>query len=419
MTNPIQLSIPVDRVERVQYMRRMFPQAKGRNLLEEWQGGRQQAMQLINAIDAEAYGRNRNFINGSVSKLSPYIRHGCVTISEVAEHVLKRFGQQAEKFISELAYKDFFRQNWYRHGKAIFSEMEPPKVELGYKDVPLFVQQGFTGLPCMDEVVRDLTNTGYVHNHARMWFAAYIVHWLKIDWRKAADWFESMLIDGDKASNHLSWQWVASSFSNKPYYFNHESLARFTGEKYCANCHVTCPFDNSYEGIYQQLFSDKTPTEAKVFPIEIVAKEAPSDQTKMFVLVHDEMLSPENSLLKLAMPKIFVFDTDAYANWPIKRLQFVADCLAELPEVQVWVGDLKQVLQQADVGQIISQNTPNLQFKAKLSAFKPIWQEEVKFTQAELSLQRLERFTRYWDKVGPEVMANANADSPQPEKITP
>lgn len=400
-------------------MRRMFPQAKGRNLLEEWQGGREQALLRVNAIDAMAYGRNRNFINGSVSKLSPYIRHGCVTISEVAEQVLKRFGQQAEKFVSELAYKDYFRQNWYRHGNAIFSEMEPPKVELGYKDVPPFVQQGLTGLACMDEVVRDLMNTGYVHNHARMWFAAYMVHWLKVDWRKAADWFESLLIDGDKASNHLSWQWVASSFSAKPYYFNHESLARFTGEKYCSNCHVACPFDNSYENIHRQLFSDKVPTTAKTFSVELVVKDAPSNKTKMFVLVHDEMLSPENPLLKLAMPKIFVFDTATYAQWPIKRLQFIADCLAELPEVEVWVGDLKDVLKRADVGQVISQNTPNLQLKGKLSAFKPIWQEEIKFTHAELSLKRLERFTRYWEKVGPEVMANANADSPTPEKITP
>jgi deoxyribodipyrimidine photo-lyase len=77
------------------------------------------------------------------------------------------------------------------------------------------------------------------------------------------------------------------------------------------------------------------------------------------------------------------------------------------------------VLKRADVGQVISQNTPNLQLKGKLSAFKPIWQEEIKFTHAELSLKRLERFTRYWEKVGPEVMANAKTDSPTPEKITP
>jgi len=105
----------------------------------------------------------------------------------------------------------------------------------------------------MDEVVRELINEGYVHNHARMWFAAYVVHWLKVDWRRAADWFESQLLDGDKASNHLSWQWVASTFSSKPYYFNKENLARFTGEKYCATCQIECPFDDSYENIHKKI----------------------------------------------------------------------------------------------------------------------------------------------------------------------
>ena len=93
----------------------------------------------------------------------------------------------------------------------------------------------------MDGFIRDLMLEGYVHNHARMWFAAYVVHWLKVDWREAADWFENYLLDGDKASNHLSWQWVASINSSKPYYFNKENLARYTGEKYCANCKNQLP----------------------------------------------------------------------------------------------------------------------------------------------------------------------------------
>lgn len=406
MVNPIRLSLPEDRDERINYMRRMFPQAKGRNLLQDWQGGRTEALSRVAKIDPASYGRNRNFINGSVTKLSPYIRHGCITTKELAEIVVKQFGQQAEKYLSEIAYRDYFRQNWYRHGNAVMSEMEVSKVMLGDRDLPMFVQQGLTGLVCMDEVVRELMNTGYVHNHARMWFAAYVVHWLKVDWRKAADWFETYLIDGDIASNHLSWQWVASSFSSKPYYFNRESLARFTGEKFCANCHVTCPFDDSYEKLHRKLFSDDIPKTVKVYPSEMVMKEAPSNMPKMAVYVHDEMLSPENPLLKLAMPKVFIFDEQMYSHWPIKRLQFMADCLAEMPEVEVWLGSTKEVLTHLEIGQIISQNTPNLNRKAKLAAFKPIWQEEAKFTNVDLSLKRLERFTRYWEKVSTEVLPN-------------
>ena len=175
--------------------------------------------------------------------------------------VQARFGKHAHKLAAELSYRDYFRQVWYRFGEAIMQPMESPKVGLGDKPMPDFIAQGFTGLVCMDEIVRQLQQHGYVHNHARMWFAAYVVHWLKVDWRQAADWFETQLLDGDTASNHLSWQWIASSFSNKPYLFNKENLIKFGGESWCQQCRVACPFEGSYEQLHQQLF-----TEAVVAP---------------------------------------------------------------------------------------------------------------------------------------------------------
>jgi len=87
MATSFKLILPSDRVERLQYIRRMFPQAKGRNLIDEWQGGRKQALARLSAVDANAYGRNRNFINGAVTRLSPYLRHGCITLKESVEHV--------------------------------------------------------------------------------------------------------------------------------------------------------------------------------------------------------------------------------------------------------------------------------------------------------------------------------------------
>ena len=404
MATSFKLTLPADRTERLQYIRRMFPQAKGRNLTDQWRGGRQEALRRLNEIDAVAYGRNRNFINGAVTKLSPYLRHGCITVKEAIDFVLQRHGQEAEKLISEFAYKDYWRQNWYRHGNGIFSDIEMPKVGLGDKDVPAYIQQGITGLPCMDEVIRDLMNEGYVHNHARMWFAAFLVHWLKVDWRKAADWFEMYLLDGDKASNHLSWQWVASTYSSKPYYFNKENLARFTGEKHCATCQTGCPFNDTYENLHQKLFAGVPIRPSKTYAVEMPDKMAMSNYSSVSVYVHDEMLSSVNPVMKLAMPKFFIFDETLYDKWPLKRIQFMADCLSEMRDVEVWLGDTSAVLQELGIGQIISQNTPNLQVKTLLSGFNPIWQDEAKLANVELSITRLQRFTHYWEKVGPEVL---------------
>ncbi len=406
MTKSFKLSIPAERTERLHYMRRMFPQASGASLSDNWCGGRQQALKRINTVDVEAYSRNRNFLNGSLSHLSPYFRHGCLTLKEASDNVCHRHGVQAEKFVQELAWRDYWRRVWYDLGDGIFSDIEDPKVALGDKLMPDFIRQGITGLPCMDGFIRDLTHEGYVHNHARMWFAAYVVHWLKVDWREAADWFENHLLDGDKASNHLSWQWVASLFSSKPYFFNKENLARYTGEKYCANCTVNCPFDASYEQLSEKLFANTAPAKAKAHRVIMPDRAPISIHRAIAVFVHDEMLSSAHPLLHKPMPKIFVFDEFLYGKWPLKRLQFLADCLSELQDVEIWIGDTRAVLNERGVGQVLTQDTPNRQLKALLEPFNPIWQPEVKFTDADISDRRLKRFSRYWELVKVELFGN-------------
>ena len=403
MPNAQKLTIPTDRVERLQYIKRMFPLATGAFLGDAWRGGRQEALRRLNTTDIEAYGRNRNFLNGAVSKLSPYLRYGCLTLRETSDNVQQRYGVQSQKFVEELAWRDYWRRVWYELGDAIFSDIEDPKVALGDRLLPDFIRQGITGLPCMDGFIRDLTLEGYVHNHARMWFAAYIVHWLKVDWREAADWFENNLLDGDKASNHLSWQWVASLNSSKPYYFNKENLARFTGEKYCVNCKVNCPFDDSYEAINEKLFAGGAAGVAKTHRVNLPPKDALSKHQAVAIYVHDEMISPSHPLLRRPMAKVFVFDDFLHSKWPLKRLQFIADCLNELQDVEIWAGDTREILKERGVGQVITQDTPNKQLKALLEPFNPVYQPEIKFAESEISEKRLKRFSRYWEKISTEL----------------
>ncbi len=403
MANVYKLTLSADSAERNQYMRRMFPQAVGASLSDKWRGGRSEAIRRLNTIDIKTYNRNRNFLNGGVSHLSPYFRYGCLTLKEASDHLRGRYGSEAKELIGQMAWRDYWRRVWYLRGSGIFSDIEPAKVPQGDKLMPDFIRQGITGLPCMDGFIRDLMHEGYVHNHARLWFAAYVLHWLKVDWREAADWFENYLLDGDKASNHLSWQWVASLFSSKPYYFNKENLARFTGEKYCTNCKVKCPFDASYEVLNEKLFMQAQDVPAKVSRINVLPKPAAPMHTAVAVYVHDEMLSAANPLLQKPMLKIFVFDDKLYAKWPLKRLQFVADCLSEMPGVEVWLGDTYSVLNERGIGQVVTQNTPNTLVKNLLEPFNPLWQPEAKFVDVEISEKRLARYSRYWEKVEPAL----------------
>jgi deoxyribodipyrimidine photo-lyase len=404
MTTPQKLNIPADRVERLHYIKRMFTQAAGPDLDKSLAGGRSHALARLHSVDAQSYARNRNFINGAVTQLSPYLRYGCLTLNETFAAIKTKFGVVGENLLMQLAWRDFWRQVWYANGDAIFSEIEAPKVGIAYAPLSDFVKQGNTGLPCMDAFVDELLSTGYMHNHARMWFSSYVVHHLKVDWREAADWFEAKLLDGDFASNHLSWQWIASTFSSKPYYFNKENLGRYTGEKYCSTCTAKCPFDDDYEVLKQRLFTEAPASDAKQYSNTPPLMHPPSGHTAVAVYVHDEMLSATNPLLNQPFPKIFIFDPQIYQDWPLARLQFIADSLSEMMHVEVWVGDTYEVLMQRAVGKVISQDTPNLKVKQLLSAFTTKWQPVPKLANVELSAKRLLRYSRYWEKVGPVLL---------------
>ncbi len=415
------LVLPSDHHERLHYVKRSFSIANNasfsgakssQDLRLSWRGGRSEALAKMHSINAVAYNKNRNFLNGAVTRLSPYLRHGCLTLNEAFDFAKAKFGQDAEKLLFEFAWRDYWRQVWYAEGDAIFSEMEPPKVAISHAPLSDAVMQGKTGLPCMDGFIQELLMYGYVHNHARMWLASYIVHHLKIDWRAAADWFEAHLLDGDIASNHLSWQWVTSTFSSKPYFFNKENLSRYTGEKYCVSCKVECPFDASYEVLNERLFNKTLVPIAKQYSITSLPKMSPSVHSASAVFVHDAMLSPANPILKQPFPKFFVFDPQIHGAFSLNRLQFIADCLAEIPSVEVWIGATYDVLTQRGVGRITTQNIPNLKIKALLEPFSPVWEREPKFVDVEISSKRLKRFSRYWEKVGPLVLGDANYRKP-------
>ena len=101
-------------------------------------------------------------------------------------------------------------------------------------------------MPVVDEAVRTLYATGMLHNHARMWLASYVVHVRKVHWRCGADWLYGHLLDGDLASNHLSWQWVAGTGSRKPYLFNADNVARYAPASWHSPGSV---IDTSYEAL--------------------------------------------------------------------------------------------------------------------------------------------------------------------------
>lgn len=182
------------------------------------------------SVNPWSYARSRNAIEGAVSRLSPYITHGFLSLSNVLANVANKHAVNFEnKFVSELGWREYFQHVWRHKGDAIFDSLHAgPVPERVYSlALPADVRYAHTGVPVIDMAVKSLYSDGYLHNHARLWLASYLVHIRKVHWRVGADWMYGHLLDGDLASNHLSWQWVAGTGSRKPYLFNAQNVSKY------------------------------------------------------------------------------------------------------------------------------------------------------------------------------------------------
>ncbi|AKG21683.1 FAD-binding domain-containing protein [Calothrix sp. 336/3] len=252
-----------NREELIAYIREQFPEAvKFDHQVSETLGGRKKAELLLQKVEPLKYAKTRNFLDGSVTRLSPYLRHGVLSLREVRDYVLQKVKNPDDgmKLINEFAWRDYWQRLYVKLGDGIWQDQEEYKTGFAANqyalELPQDIREGKTGSFCIDSFAQELTTTGYLHNHPRMWLAAYIIHWRHIRWQSGAKWFLAHLLDGDPASNNMSWQWVASTFSHKPYFFNRENLERYTGGIYCQQCPLSgkCDFEGSYEELEAKLF---------------------------------------------------------------------------------------------------------------------------------------------------------------------
>lgn len=196
------------------------------------------------AGSAYAFGRNEDGGPGrrdNVSMLSAYIRHRLVTEQEVLQRVVKTHGlQPARKFVDEVFWRGYFKGylearpalwNEYLRGlRAALAQLDrDPDLAARHRAATT----GSTGIDCVDAWARELVTTGYLHNHARMWFASAWIFTLGLPWQLGADFTLRHFVDGDVASNTLSWRWVAGLHTRGKHYLARASnIARYTGGRH-------------------------------------------------------------------------------------------------------------------------------------------------------------------------------------------
>ncbi len=189
-----------------------------------------------------AYAENRNSDAGpdaerSVSALSPYLRYRLLTEREVIAAALDRHGPQgAEKFVSEVLWRTYFK-GWLELRPTAWTRFVAERDAVprtgGLARAVLAAEEGRTGIDGFDDWARELVEAGYLHNHARMWFASIWIFTLRLPWTLGADFFLRHLVDADPASNTLSWRWVAGlQTPGKTYLATADNIARYTGGRF-------------------------------------------------------------------------------------------------------------------------------------------------------------------------------------------
>jgi hypothetical protein len=185
-----------------------------------------------NADDGPAAGGR-----GNVSQLSPWLHAGVIGETEVLAAVLgQHSARAAEKFIAEVFWRIYFK-GYLEQRPAIWDDycrgraraLDALGENAGLRSAYAAAVEGRTGIAAFDVWASELEATGYLHNHARMWFASIWIFTLKLDWRLGADLFLKHLMDADAASNTLSWRWVAGLHTKgKHYLARAENIARYT-----------------------------------------------------------------------------------------------------------------------------------------------------------------------------------------------
>lgn len=194
-----------------------------------------------------AAGRNHDpgpGLRDNVSMLSPYIRHRVITEREVLAAVLQRHAPQAaEKFIQEVFWRTYWKgwlqmrpQVWRAFLKERDGDRERLQQSAALRQAVVTAEDGRTGIDGFDAWARELVETGYLHNHARMWFASIWIFTLRLPWTLGADFFLRHLLDADPASNTLGWRWVAGiQTPGKTYAAQPDNIEKYTAGRYRPN----------------------------------------------------------------------------------------------------------------------------------------------------------------------------------------
>lgn len=342
------------------------------------------------------FGRNADAgpsAAGAVSRLSPFVRHRLITEQDVVAAVLKRHSlAAAEKFVQEVFWRTYWK-GWLEMRPGVWqrfeTERDAKRAALGSLPDLARAEKGLTGIDCFDAWAHELAETGYLHNHARMWFASIWIFTLRLPWTLGADFFLRHLRDADPASNTLSWRWVAGlQTAGKTYLATADNIARYTDGRF------------SPKGLAREAIALTEP------PMEAVAAlpamRQPDPRAPTLLLITPEDLSPESVIAPSHQVQAVIGVADSDRLWGDAAYRFVRPAVCDaVARAAAHFGVSGDTLDAFDAGQLAAASQA-AGARQIITAYAPVGPVADALALLALSLARegimLCQVRRHWDE---------------------
>ena len=300
--------------------------------------------EIINKLDTInpiRYAKDRNFINGSVTKLSPYISRGIISTKSIFDFLLEKGYslKSMQKFVQELVWREFWQMTWI--DKNINEDLRTKQKDYKNIGMPKKVNDFNTGINAIDNSIKLLYNTGYMHNHLRMYVASLVTNIGKYHWKTPAKWMYYHLLDADWGSNALSWQWVCGSNSSKKYYANQDNINRFTNSN-----QKNTILDKSYDELInykcEGIFEEKANLNLKVnYPKSDIF----TNQNEKPICIYNYYNLDTKWRQELDANRILLIEPSIFNKYPINdnSMKFMLDLSKNIKNIKIFVGEFSDL----------------------------------------------------------------------------
>lgn len=343
----------------------------------------------IELIDPLQYGKTRNYVNGEVTYLSPYVSRGVISTKQILERLLAKGYKisQIESFVKELCWRDYFQR--VGQVKNLNQEIKQPQYPVLNFEIPSAIVNAQTGIAGIDIAIEQLYKKGYMHNHCRMYTASVVCNIAKAHWLHPAQWMYYYLLDGDWASNACSWQWVAATNSSKKYFANQENI-----NKYTHTDQKNTFLDTSYEVLEKSeipaiLLAQQKLVLETTLPENESLKTDPNLPTFIYNYYN---LDPRWHADEPAN-RILLLEPDIFKSYPVSKkcIDFIMALSKNIQDIQLYVGSFDSLVKKYQLTSIYYKEHPfNIGYVGN--------REERDWIAAEVS-GYFPSFFSYWKKV--------------------